>query len=329
MPLPRLPLVLLLPALALGCGRTRPTDIDGDGWLSSNDCNDRDPGISPGQPEIPFDGLNNDCNTSTLDNDGDQDGVVPPIDCDDTDPSIPAAEETYYDGIDNDCDARTSDDDQDDDGVPVDLDCNDEESNESPENTEVPYDGFDNDCDPETLDSDLDGDGVGPPQDCDDEDPTVQAVTQWFVDCDGDGFAPEGAASVYACQMPLPSETCAPTDLGLWTSIQPLDADSADDNETTDCGDREPLAFPGQTGWFAEGGFDMPAGRTFDMDCNGQIERELFGFQCFFAGPGQCSTAAGLVFPTDCGNTGDYATDCVGDTPCEPAGITQALQRCR
>ncbi|MEW6079315.1 MAG: PilC/PilY family type IV pilus protein [Thermodesulfobacteriota bacterium] len=96
------------------------------GYVADNtDCDDADATIYPDAPEVPADGIDNDCDGSVdegevwyRDADGDGYGnaadtsVVPgpgyvlnKKDCDDTDPSVnPAAVEVCEDGIDNDCD---------------------------------------------------------------------------------------------------------------------------------------------------------------------------------------------------------------------------------
>ncbi|HEV7555487.1 MAG TPA: putative metal-binding motif-containing protein [Kofleriaceae bacterium] len=95
-------------------------DTDGDGkrpGIKGGDCNDNDPTIGPGMPEIAGDLKDNNCNgladentdgspntTETVDMDGDGMSVAQG-DCDDTDKSIhPGAVEICNDGKDNDCD---------------------------------------------------------------------------------------------------------------------------------------------------------------------------------------------------------------------------------
>lgn len=158
-------------------------DVDGDGFAEKDgDCNDMDPNVNPGQTEVYYNGVDEDCNPMTNDADRDGDGFaaeqVGGPDCDDMNPNItPIAEDIPGNGVDEDCDGMDrvlSNMDGDGDGVTEqEGDCNDNNPNISPDATEIPYNSVDDDCDVNTRDNDLDGDGFGIPRDCDDEDPNI------------------------------------------------------------------------------------------------------------------------------------------------------------
>ncbi len=123
-------------------------DADGDGYNSDNDCDDTNADINPGQTEIPYNGLDDDCNSATLDDDIDQDGFILLTDCDDTNADInPGQTEIPYNGLDDDCDSTTYDDDIDQDGFVLLTDCDDNNANINPDAIEIPNNGIDEDCD--------------------------------------------------------------------------------------------------------------------------------------------------------------------------------------
>jgi|GEM_PF-4961568 len=123
-------------------------DADEDGYYSFSDCDETDASINPGATEIVYNGIDEDCNPLTFDDDLDQDGFVLADDCNDENSSInPNVDEIPYNGIDDDCNPMTFDDDLDQDGFLNEDDCDDENSNINPDAEEIPNNDIDEDCD--------------------------------------------------------------------------------------------------------------------------------------------------------------------------------------
>ena len=234
-------------------------DADGDGYgsifaplggVGGNDCDDSDASTYLGAPEIPGDGVSQDCDNQEdcyLDADGDGYGVFVVItsadrdcddagesgvanDCDDTSADVsPDATEIPYDGIDNDCDTSTLDDDLDGDGYGASSgDCDDENVMVNPGQEEIYYDDIDNDCDPSTVDDDQDGDGLGLLDgDCDDENPDINPNAEDIPDdgidqdCDGEDAVsdtdPEETGETGETETGIPKDT-GKEEEGCWSS---------------------------------------------------------------------------------------------------------------
>lgn len=140
----------------------------------TQDCDDMNAGVNAGQAEVPYNGLDDDCNPATLDDDLDQDGFGVAVDCDDQNADVfPGQTEIVYNGIDDDCNPATIDDDLDQDGFVLSQDCDDQNAAINPDQTETPYNGIDDDCNPATLDDDLDQDGFVLSEDCNDQNAAI------------------------------------------------------------------------------------------------------------------------------------------------------------
>ncbi len=177
---------------SIGAPRAWVADGDGDGWggegaetktqcdrptegnwaIRVGDCDDGDPGISPGAEET-CNGVDDDCDgfidegTELYDDDGDGLAEIDG-DCDDSDVLVvPGAEESQND-IDDDCDGLVDEGsfvfDDDGDGYAeiegtIEADCDDTDPWVSPDRIED-CDGVDNDCDG-TIDEGEDGTARG------------------------------------------------------------------------------------------------------------------------------------------------------------------------
>lgn len=223
------------------CSRTTDPDIldvDGDGFEARDDCDDQNPNVYPGAPEL-CDGVDNNCNEETdegepvgsvtfyADADGDGFGdsstsltqctqpsgyIIDDSDCNDVDDlAYPGANE-YCDGVDNDCDGVADEDSA--------LDSTIFYRDVDGDGFGNPFiyaracdaaEGFvdnDSDCNDSNVDifpeaqelcDDLDND-------CDelvdDQDDDLVDPLSWYLDIDEDGFG--AGVALLACTVPIP-----------------------------------------------------------------------------------------------------------------------------
>ncbi|MCB9746047.1 MAG: hypothetical protein H6740_25960 [Alphaproteobacteria bacterium] len=201
--------VLLLTAACKDGGVDSGGDLDGDGLTTAQgDCDDSDAAVSPLATETPYDGVDNDCDANTVDDDLDGDGFGVAEDCDDADANFNPDAPELCDGWDNNCDGVVDEGaegfgtwypDGDGDGYGVDEGA--VESCAAPEG----YAAASGDCD--------DGDPSFHPgareDDCDDPADYNCDGSVGYEDADGDGYAAcaecdDGAAAVY----PGAAEAC-------------------------------------------------------------------------------------------------------------------------
>ena len=284
-------------------------DKDNDGYTpNQGDCDDTNNHIYPDAPEL-CDGLDNDCDESTLtdvgsecyDDDGDGYCEAPPClnsdltapDCDDELSQVNPDAQEIPNGIDDDCDGNTDEGtvhyDDDGDGhceLPpctnsdsLKVDCLDSDPLISPDAQEVCSDGQDNDCS-----------GI-------EDDENAIGCSDFFLDLDGDTFGNSEETRCYCDNGSTP-----------YTGL-----------DNTDCYDENAQAHPLQTEFFTE---DRGDG-SFDYDCSGQEELEFEG-----EGDG-CNTglltALGLQCEANgvgwqdgqksCGESGFWIEECAPDIP--------------
>ncbi|MCO4769651.1 MAG: FG-GAP repeat protein [Deltaproteobacteria bacterium] len=288
----------LLILLALpGCNLTNPeqVDLDADGWVPDEDCDDNDASVNPGQGES-CDGKDNDCD-GAIDEGFDEDGdgwmtCGEQPDCNDSDPLIYPGAPERCNGLDDDGAGGGGDGDGD--GVTAcDGDCDDTDPTVYPGAPEL-CDGIDNSCDGVLADLEMDGDGDGatgcPGDDCDDSDPTIYPGAPEV--CDGDDencnglidedFDADGDG-VSSCSDPV---DCNDADATVYPGAPELcdnrdnDCDGAVDEDTVqdadgdgwsacggDCNDADPNISPD--------GLEFPDG--VDGDCDGAIDEGWSG----------------------------------------------------
>lgn len=201
-----------------------PVDADGDGVSTENDCDDADPSAYPGAAEVPYDGVDQDCDgQDNVDVDGDGYAAmeVPDgSDCEDGDSSVhPGATEVPYDGVDQDCDGADLVDADGDGFVGAEAggdDCDDRNPGANSAAREVVDNGADDDCDGTVDEITVCGSGGGD-----------HATIQEGVDAAGEEGTVQICPGTYLESVVLPDRSISITGGGESASEVVIDAEGA------------------------------------------------------------------------------------------------------
>ncbi|MFM7202590.1 MAG: MopE-related protein [Myxococcota bacterium] len=317
---------------------TPEQDVDEDGFsLGEGDCDDNDENSYPGAVEVPYDGIDQDCDDLDL-TDVDQDGWDGPSgegeDCNDYEQYTHPDADEIADGKDNDCDGEVDEDidsvDNDGDGYSeLEGDCNDSTGQVYPGAEEIPYDGIDQDCSGLDL-TDVDGDGYqggASGADCDDNKADVYPTASEIpydgidqdcsggdlIDVDEDGY-PGGSAGT-DCNDQAPGQNPAGTEV----PYDGIDQDCSD-------GDLVDVDGDGQASTQASGQDcdDNNVGIYFgateipydgiDQDCSGGDLTDVDGdgYPSTAAGGSDCNDNSVLTYPGAPEFEDDQDNDCDG-----------------
>ena len=93
------------------------------------------------------------------------------------------------------------------------------------------------------------------------------AMTEWFSDCDGDGFPPADAVTMVTCEPPTVASDRCLLGSGSWTSRRPVSG-------ALDCQDENPDVYPTQTRYFDTSYRTTAGGNSFDYNCSGREDSQ-------------------------------------------------------
>ena len=183
------------------------------------------------------------------------------------------------------------------------VDCDDTDDTINPGASEV-CDGNDTNCDG-TVDNIPQNSAEG---------------TMWYVDCDGDGYAPDTQDRLRTCGKPVQAElqNICNASTADWTDRDPTVSGQAD------CNDAVPEAHPDQTSWFEDPMTGVTDVEQWDYNCDGEVTRRYTrGTSCDGTGSvPECKSTGVGSFGVEGGWVG-------GDNPGIECGQTAEYWDCR